>query len=173
MTKSTPFSIGLAVCGLVSALTSGCQQQVHCPVLKDCGGPVPVGTWTLTPQVVDAAGNVIAPIHGSCIEDLYVPVSDPRLVGGGDVPAARTPPPEPALYDWCDGLLTSSGTKIDNRDAVFYTERAGWCRLDSPRRYRRLVLRHHANRNLLARFSCSLHAGVRCHGRQIPRMRRP
>jgi hypothetical protein len=124
MTKSTPFSIGLAVCGLVSALTSGCQQQVHCPVLKDCGGPVPVGTWTLTPQVVDAAGNVIAPIHGSCIEDLYVPVSDPRLVGGGDVPAARTPPPEPALYDWCDGLLTSSGTKIDNRDAVFYTESA-------------------------------------------------
>lgn len=124
MTKSTPFSLVLAACGLVSALTSGCQQATNCHALGDCGGAIPLGTWTLTPQVVDATGRVVAPIHGSCIEDLYVPVSDPRLVGGGDVPAARTPPPEPALYDWCDGLITSSGTMISTHDATFYPESA-------------------------------------------------
>jgi hypothetical protein len=118
MIKSTPLTPFLAFCGLVAALTSGCKQATHCSELGNCGGPVPIGTWTLTPAV---GAN---PEHGSCIEDLFVPVSDPRLVGGGDVPAARTPPPEPALYDWCDNLITSSGTMISTRDAIFYPESA-------------------------------------------------
>jgi hypothetical protein len=118
MIKSTPLTPFLALCGLVLALTPGCKQAVHCPELSGNGGPVPIGTWTLTPAVG------AAPAHGSCIEDLYVPVSDPRLVGGGDVPAARTPPPEPSLYDWCDNLVTSSGTMISTHDAIFYPESA-------------------------------------------------
>ncbi len=118
MTKSTPLTPFLALCGLLAALTPGCKQEVHCKELGSCGGAVPLGTWTLTPATATEAA------HGSCIEDLYVPVSDPRLVGGGDVPAARTPPPEPALYDWCDALITSSGTKIFNHAAIFYPESA-------------------------------------------------
>jgi hypothetical protein len=116
MIKSTPLTPFLAVCGLVAALTPGCKQAVHCSELGACGGSVPLGTWTLTPAVG------AAPAHGSCIEDLYVPVSDPRLVNGGDVPAARTPLPEPALYDWCDALVTSGGTAISTRDAIPYRE---------------------------------------------------
>src|SRR5882724_7178799 len=116
MIKSTPLTPFLAVCGLVAALTSGCKQAVHCSELGACGGPVPLGTWTLTPPVG------AAPAHGSCIEDLYVPISDPRLVNGGDVPAARTPLPEPALYDWCDALVTSGGTAISTRDSIPYRE---------------------------------------------------
>ncbi len=124
MIKSKPASsVLVATCALAAALTAvGCHQATNCSALGDCGGAVPVGTWTLTQPLLDASGRQIAPAHGSCIEDLFIPVSDPRL-SGGDIPAARTPPPEPALFDWCDGLLTSSG-KIDNRDAIFYTESA-------------------------------------------------
>ena len=118
MTKSTPLNTFIAVCALAAALTSGCQQAAHCAPLGDCGGPVPFGTWTLS------NATATEPAHGSCLEDLYVPVADPRLVGGGDVPAARSSPPEPALADWCDGLLTSSGTKIFTHAATFYPESA-------------------------------------------------
>jgi hypothetical protein len=88
---------GVAVCGLFGVL-AGCDklmQQPLCPELSSCGGPVPMGAW------------VLAPGHGSCSEDLYIAPADPRLPGGV-VPAARTPPPEPALFDWCDQLITKA-----------------------------------------------------------------
>ena len=118
ITKSTPLASLLALCGALAVTTPACKQAVTCAELGDCGGDVPIGTWTLAPA------TATEPAHGSCIEDLYVPVSDPRLVGGGDVPAARTPPPEPTLYDWCDALITSSGTKIFTHAAIFYPESA-------------------------------------------------
>ena len=88
----------VALCGLFGVLAAGCDklmQQPSCPELSSCGGPVPVGNW------------VLAPGHGSCSEDIYVAPTDQRLPGGV-VPAARTPPPEPALYDWCDQLVTQA-----------------------------------------------------------------
>ncbi len=118
MIKSTPLTSFIAFCVVLAVTTPACKQAVHCAELGDCGGDAPIGTWTLTPA------TATEPAHGSCIEDLYVPVSDPRLIGGGDVPAARTPPPEPALYDWCDALITSSGTSITTHDAIFYPESA-------------------------------------------------
>jgi hypothetical protein len=88
-----------AACGLFSALAlGGCNalmQQPKCPELASCGGDVPIGTWVLMPG------------HGSCTEDIYVAPTDPRLPGGV-VPAARTAPPEPALFDWCDQLVTKA-----------------------------------------------------------------
>jgi hypothetical protein len=74
-------------------LTTSCKQAVLCPALDSCGGDLPVGDWTLDPG------------HPSCSEELYTPPVDPRLIQA-DLPAARTPPPEPALYDWCDFLVT-------------------------------------------------------------------
>jgi hypothetical protein len=88
----------VAACGLFGVLALGCDklmQQPRCPELSSCGGAVPVGSWTL------------APGHGSCSEDIYVPPTDLRLQAGV-VPAARTAPPEPALYDWCDQLVTKA-----------------------------------------------------------------
>jgi hypothetical protein len=88
-----------AACGIFGALAlGGCDafmQQPKCPELASCGGPVPIGTW------------VLAPGHGSCTEDLYVAPTDVRLPAGV-VPAARTAPPEPALFDWCDQLVTKA-----------------------------------------------------------------
>jgi hypothetical protein len=88
-----------AACGLFGALAlGGCDafmQQPKCPELASCGGPVPIGTW------------VLAPGHGSCTEDINVPPTDVRLPAGV-VPAARTAPPEPALFDWCDQLVTKA-----------------------------------------------------------------
>lgn len=117
MTKSTPLTF-LALCGLLSVFSAGCKQATHCAELGDCGGSIPIGTWVLAPA------TATTPAYGSCIEDLYVPVSDPRLIGGGDVPAARTAPPEPAVYDWCDALVTSSGKMITQRAGIFYPESA-------------------------------------------------
>jgi hypothetical protein len=77
----------------VPLLAIGCKQAVLCPVLDSCGGD-PSGDW------------VLAPGNPSCSEDLYTPPVDPRLIAA-DLPPARTPPPEPALYDWCDFLVTS------------------------------------------------------------------
>lgn len=88
----------VAACGLLGVVAAGCDklmQQPNCPALSDCGGDVPVGTWILTPG------------HGSCSEDIYVAPTDPRLPMG-TVPVARTPLPEPALYDWCDQLITKA-----------------------------------------------------------------
>src|SRR5579863_2108108 len=121
MTKSTTSSRGwpgrggqlAAALGLAGALaTGGCgkfTQQPSCPALSDCGGAVPLGTWVLTPG------------HGSCSEDIYIAPTDPRLVMGM-VPPARTPPPEPALFDWCDALITSQNQNIQAVPAIFYTD---------------------------------------------------
>ena len=84
----------LAVLALPLLAGSCFDQKVQCPALDSCGGALPVGDWTL------------APSHPSCSEDLYTPPGDPRLMQA-DLPPARTPPPEPALYDWCDQLVTS------------------------------------------------------------------
>jgi hypothetical protein len=89
-------------------LTTGCKQQVLCPPLDSCGGSL-VGDWRL------ANG------HPSCSEEIYSPPADPRLGQvQGDLPAARTPPPEPALYDWCDLLVTGFGD-IVHTPPLFYT----------------------------------------------------
>jgi len=105
----------VAVCGLLGVLATGCDklmQQPRCPELSSCGGPVPIGTWVLTPTNTS-----------SCSEDIYVGPTDPRLPMG-IVPVARTPQPEPALYDWCDQLITKA---YDNRTGIvsvaanFYT----------------------------------------------------
>jgi len=104
----------VAACGLLGALAAGCDvlmQQPRCPKLSSCGGAVPVGTW------------ILAPGHGSCSEDIYVAPTDPRLPMG-TLPVARTPPLEPALYDWCDQLITKaydSKTGIVSVAANFYT----------------------------------------------------
>lgn len=120
MTQSTTLSSVLALCGVLVTLGSGCSQKTACSELGSCGGQVPFGNWMLrSPMLV--AGNV-TPTYGSCSEDLYVPPTDPRLGAGADVTIARTPVLEPALYDWCDGLLTSNGTSIQNRSAIFYSE---------------------------------------------------
>jgi hypothetical protein len=74
------------------------QQKPLCPALESCGnGQLPVGDWVLASS---------APTSASCSELLYTPPSDPRLQGA-DLPAARTVPPDPALYDWCDLLVTA------------------------------------------------------------------
>jgi hypothetical protein len=64
---------------------------------------------------------VLSPGHPACIEDLYVPPQDTRVVGG-EVPTARNPPLEPALFDWCDLLITSGGANIQAKSAAFIYE---------------------------------------------------
>jgi hypothetical protein len=99
----------LAACGLLlAALSAGCTQKPLCSELGSCGGN-PVGDW-----VLDAT-------HQSCSEDLYLPPSDTRL-DHGDQPAARTPPAEEALYDWCDLLVTNGGQKVATVDPRFSFE---------------------------------------------------
>ena len=98
--------------GLTSVLGSGCDklfmQKPHCPELSSCGGAFPTGRWILTPG------------HEACSEDVYVPLTDIRLPASA-VPVARTPPPEPALYDWCDGLVTSAKAgNIQSTPPQFY-----------------------------------------------------
>src|SRR5689334_16428207 len=83
----------VAAFGLVVALTAGCKQEVLCPALSDCGGAVPSGDYVLDMS------------HASCSEDLWIPPVDPRLKGA-DLPAARTPFPEPAHFDWCQLIGT-------------------------------------------------------------------
>jgi hypothetical protein len=73
------------------------QQKALCPALESCGGGLPVGDWTLVSN---------QPASASCSEVLYTPPPDLRLMGA-DLPAARTVPPDPALYDWCDLLVTT------------------------------------------------------------------
>jgi hypothetical protein len=91
---STVAVMRLAVVAVPLLAASCFKQSPVCPALDSCGGAFPVGDWALDPQ------------HPSCSEDLYTPPPDPRLFGA-DLPAARIPPPEPALYDWCDQLVTS------------------------------------------------------------------
>ncbi len=112
MIKTTLSCVSGLALVLAAALTSGCSQKPACEELGSCGGPLPIGSWTLKPG------------FGSCSEDLYDPAADTRLIGGAEVPAARTPPIEPAVYDWCDSLVTSSGTSIQTHAANFYAESA-------------------------------------------------
>ena len=99
-----------AACALLASLTFGCTQTPLCPELGDCGGPIPIGTWSLDPN------------HVSCLEDLYQPTRDTRLFGA-EIPAARVPTVEPALYDWCY-LLVASRDDIQLKPPPFYTESA-------------------------------------------------
>jgi hypothetical protein len=98
-----------ALGGLLAALATGCTQAPNCPALGDCGGDAPVGDW------------VLAPGHPSCMEDLYIPPADPRLVQA-TIPSARDPLPEPAVYDWCTLLVTSGGQNIQLRPPRFFYE---------------------------------------------------
>jgi hypothetical protein len=91
------------------ALLSGCSQTPLCEELGDCGGPIPYGIW-----FIDSS-------HISCSEDLYVPPTDPRLLGG-EVPAARAPTIEPALFDWCYLLVADAGDPSVWRTPRFYYE---------------------------------------------------
>ncbi len=99
----------VALCGLFAALTNGCMQEPACPALGDCGGPPPSGGWVLSPG------------HASCFEDLYVAPKDTRVYGG-EVPTARNAPIEPALFDWCDLLVTSGGPNIQAKSGAFIYE---------------------------------------------------
>lgn len=98
--------ISLSTFALLATLTAGCKQPLLCENLASCGGEVPSGDW-----VLDAN-------HGSCSEDLYTPPADPRLIQA-DLPAARTPIPEPALFDWCQLLVTGPGADIVARPPPF------------------------------------------------------
>jgi hypothetical protein len=91
---------------LLATLGAGCKQPLLCEPLSTCGGDIPFGDW-----VMDMG-------HGSCSDDLYTPPPDPRLVQA-DIPAARTPIPEPALYDWCQQLVTGPGANIVMRPPPF------------------------------------------------------
>jgi hypothetical protein len=107
----------LSALGTLLALMSGCMQEPNCPALGECGGDFR-GTWQL------------APGFPSCIEDLYNVPKDPRLYGG-EVPAARTPVIEPALFDWCYLLVTDGGQNIRRKSPQFFYESGpiGWASL--------------------------------------------
>lgn len=92
------------------ALVVGCKQEPKCPELGSCGGD-PTGTWQL------------APGYPSCMEDLYAPASDLRLTQNNKTPA-MVAAPEPAVYDWCDNLVASGGTKVLLIDPNFYYDSA-------------------------------------------------
>jgi hypothetical protein len=108
MTTMTLQQASLVFVAVLPALAAGCTQTPNCAELSDCGGPAPVGTWILDPG------------HPSCIEDLYVPPTDTRLLGG-EVPAARTPSIEPAFFDWCNLLVATAGD-IKMKSPRFYYE---------------------------------------------------
>ena len=97
----------VALCGLALALTSACQQKPLCPELGSCGGPDPIGNWDL------------APGYPSCMEDLYLPPTDKRLVKA-TVPAKGESLPEPAIYDWCDLLV--NGGRPNPMQAGYYNQ---------------------------------------------------
>jgi hypothetical protein len=99
-------AISLALLAAPVALT-GCKQQVLCSALDSCSGSV-VGDWRL------AAG------HPSCSEEVFALPPDPRLASA-DVPAARTPSPDPATFDWCNLLATSLGDPFVTSAPLFYT----------------------------------------------------
>jgi hypothetical protein len=118
-----------ALCGMLLAVVTGCEQKPACEELGSCGGPLPVGDWLL-----DAS-------HGSCSESLYRPAEDPRLAKG-DQPAARLAPPEEAFYDWCDLLTFKSGdsTLYDSNHVPRYsyndqTIGAAWVHYDGNGNY--------------------------------------
>ena len=91
------------------ALSTACMQKPLCPELSGCGGPDPIGAW------------VLGPGYPSCTEDMYIPPTDLRLAQNNKTPAL-VPPPEPAVYDWCDQLVASGGAKINLNDPNAYYE---------------------------------------------------
>lgn len=97
----------LAACALIAGLAGGCKQSVLCEELGDCGGNAPIGDWLLSPG------------HPSCSEDLYIPPTDTRLVMGDQV-VARTPTPEPALFDWCLLLVTHADNILTKPPRFYY-----------------------------------------------------
>lgn len=119
----TPFRSTLvspcSALGLLVALSAGCTQKPNCPALGECGGALPIGSWSL------------APGHPSCSEDLYVPPTDPRLLGG-EVASARSPVIEPAFFDWCNLLVTNNGASIQAKAPRFFYESGpiGWATLN-------------------------------------------
>jgi hypothetical protein len=103
----------LVLCGILVA-GGGCEafmQKPRCPVFDTCSGDIPYGVWQLK-----QGGS-------SCTEDLFLPLADLRLIGA-DVTAARVPPPEPALADWCVNLVANGGKDIQARAPFFYTDSA-------------------------------------------------
>jgi hypothetical protein len=108
----------LAVFVAFAAIATGCKQEVLCPSLGSCGGPPPIGVKAGT----DATW-VLAPGHGSCTEDLYVPAADTRLIIG-NLPTTGMPYPEPAVFDWCVLLVTGPGAggQIEVKPPRFYYE---------------------------------------------------
>jgi hypothetical protein len=94
---------------LAATLISGCAQKPLCPELGSCGGDIPFGAWAL------------APGYPSCMEDLYLPPTDTRLVTP-NVPEIRTSPPEPAVFDWCDLLVASGGPEVQAFPPRFFYE---------------------------------------------------
>ena len=110
--RATRGGLALIGFGLAAVLLAGCKQELHCQELGDCGGPVPIGNWTL--------GETPEKTFASCAEDLYIPPTDKRLVGA-DLPPARIPAPEPAFSDWCGGLIAST-SKVLYATPLFYTE---------------------------------------------------
>ncbi len=109
----------LALGGLLMAFGTGCMQKPLCSELGECGGAVPLGSWALSPG------------HPSCSEDLYVPPTDPRLLGG-EVASARSPVIEPAFFDWCNLLVTNNGTSIQAKAPRFFYESGpiGWANIN-------------------------------------------
>jgi hypothetical protein len=103
---------GLIVTALgLGATLSGCAQETNCEELDSCGGPMPTGEWRLGAN------------HPSCSEDLYIPATDTRLLGG-EITPARQPTIEPALFDWCLLLLTGAadGDDVQVKPPRFYYE---------------------------------------------------
>jgi hypothetical protein len=103
---------GLLVAAVGSVTTlSGCAQDTLCDELGSCGGTMPSGEWRLGAN------------HPSCSEDLYLPATDTRLLGG-EITPARQPTIEPALFDWCLLLLTGAadGDDVQVKPPRFYYE---------------------------------------------------
>src|SRR5450432_2882733 len=106
----------LAVVAASAAFVTGCKQNVLCPALGSCGGPRDVNgrsqppiSLEVTPPISQRSQEwILAPGHASCIEDLYLPARDTRLIGA-NVPVSGMSAPEPALFDWCVLLATGSG----------------------------------------------------------------
>jgi hypothetical protein len=111
-----PFT--LAVVGLAVLAAPGCKQNVMCPALGSCGGPRDANGRSQPPVSFDPTISersqqwILAKDHPSCIEDLYLPARDTRLIGA-NVPVSGMSAPEPALFDWCVLLATGPGPGMD------------------------------------------------------------
>jgi hypothetical protein len=106
-----------AMLAVLAASATGCKQDVLCPALGSCGGPrdpngnsLPPIALEVNPPIPQRSQQwILAPGHGSCTEDLYLPAREGRLAGA-NVPVAGMSAPEPAVFDWCVLLVTGTGT---------------------------------------------------------------